>query len=569
MSFFCATIEGPVVLMVIILGVWIWNLFERLSETWNAKKQSDRLCKHGVRGGEMNDLCRQCSEEKRAEREQWECQKREKERLAAIRTTALELRSKEHRRLTEVRLHQRDYLLGISPDDFEVAVVRLFKKMGFDAEKSPPSNDRGRDAVLTKDGRTDLVQCKRYAVENLVGRPAMQQFLGTIQSEKADGGYFVTTSGYSKGAIEVAEAHGIHLIDGKKLCKMMLSHFGDAGAKTYRTMCVMCGEEVAFDLDSGETVKACSNGHPVNLDFDQHIFRMNLDGTAPMCPRCGNSVRVINGRRGKFFGCLGYPDCRFTAEYSPHSATAQSGGGGSEYREPEEPIYNKPIPPPATPTSPVKKHPAEDFLRETREERALQSARMPEMISMPSIGREKSQTPEPQPNESSRSIMESEIPADQPFLQTFEEAAADGDAQASEWLERCLYPSQASMLSLQATPQELESDSTPNESVPLQWTRKEMLSLCVESWLESDPPPELDQDVSLRFGSAEQFPKHPKGRDSQEWEIWLETILNRFPLDSEDVDRFREVRAEDPKDKHLLKEVATGLIASHLAPDPL
>jgi restriction system protein len=385
MIFFCASIEGPAVLIVIVLGVWIWNLLAKLFETWTAREQSDPMCKHGIRGGGTKDLCSQCSAEMRDERQRWELQKREKERLAAIRTAALELRSKEHRRLTEVRLHQRDYLLGITPEDFEVAVVRLFKQMGFDAEKTPLSNDRGRDAVLTKDGRTDLVQCKRYAVENIVGRPAIQQFLGTIQSERADGGYFVTTSDYSKGAIEVAEAHGIHLIDGKTLCKMMLRYFGDAGAKTYRTMCVMCGEEVAFDLDSCETVKACSNRHPVNLDFDQHIFRMNLDGTTPMCPRCGKSVRIIDGRRGKFFGCSGYPDCHFTAEYSPCSATAKSGGSGSKYHEPEEPVPSRPM-----------KHPAEDFLRATKDARATQSAKMPALISTPFIARKRSGTPKPQ-----------------------------------------------------------------------------------------------------------------------------------------------------------------------------
>jgi hypothetical protein len=32
------------------------------------------------------------------------------------------------------------------------------------------------------------------------------------------------------------------------------------------------------------------------------------------CPRCGKPLAVRNGKRGKFIGCTGYPDCRFTKD---------------------------------------------------------------------------------------------------------------------------------------------------------------------------------------------------------------------------------------------------------------
>jgi predicted RNA-binding Zn-ribbon protein involved in translation (DUF1610 family) len=31
-----------------------------------------------------------------------------------------------------------------------------------------------------------------------------------------------------------------------------------------------------------------------------------------ICPRCGKTLVLRNGRNGKFYGCAGYPDCRFT-----------------------------------------------------------------------------------------------------------------------------------------------------------------------------------------------------------------------------------------------------------------
>ena len=31
-----------------------------------------------------------------------------------------------------------------------------------------------------------------------------------------------------------------------------------------------------------------------------------------LCPRCGNVLRKRNGRFGAFWGCMGYPECRYT-----------------------------------------------------------------------------------------------------------------------------------------------------------------------------------------------------------------------------------------------------------------
>lgn len=33
-----------------------------------------------------------------------------------------------------------------------------------------------------------------------------------------------------------------------------------------------------------------------------------------VCPRCGNVLRKRNGKFGEFWGCAGYPDCRFTKD---------------------------------------------------------------------------------------------------------------------------------------------------------------------------------------------------------------------------------------------------------------
>lgn len=61
------------------------------------------------------------------------------------------------------------------------------------------------------------------------------------------------------------------------------------------------------------------------------------------------------------------------------------------------------------------------------------------------------------------SLLYQSIPADQPFLETFEEAASQGDAQVSEWLEKTLYPNQNSMLELTAMPREVVLGMEPKK----------------------------------------------------------------------------------------------------------
>lgn len=45
----------------------------------------------------------------------------------------------------------------------------------------------------------------------------------------------------------------------------------------------------------------------------------------PRCPRCDGILRVRSGRRGEFWGCENYPDCRFTRNLAT-LVVAKSGG---------------------------------------------------------------------------------------------------------------------------------------------------------------------------------------------------------------------------------------------------
>ncbi len=68
------------------------------------------------------------------------------------------------------------------------------------------------------------VQAKRW--EAVVGRPEIQKFAGALQGQRASKGVFITTSSYSREALEYASVIStkIILIDGAMLVSFMVDH---------------------------------------------------------------------------------------------------------------------------------------------------------------------------------------------------------------------------------------------------------------------------------------------------------------------------------------------------------
>src|SRR5947208_14711379 len=96
-----------------------------------------------------------------------------------------------------------------SPNFFENLVVNLLVKMGYggslqDAGQAVgKSGDGGIDGIIKEDrlGLDALyVQAKRW--EGVVGRPEIQKFAGALQGHRARKGVFMTTSSFSRDAID-------------------------------------------------------------------------------------------------------------------------------------------------------------------------------------------------------------------------------------------------------------------------------------------------------------------------------------------------------------------------------
>jgi restriction system protein len=146
-------------------------------------------------------------------------------------------------------------ILEQSPTFFERLIVDLLVAMGYGgshddaARQLGKSGDGGIDGVIDED-RLGLdriyVQAKRYAVGSSVGRPEVQGFVGSLVGGGASKGVFVTTSTFSKQAVDYARGlqQRVILIDGPQFTELMIE-FG-VGVRTSRTIEVKRADEDFF-----------------------------------------------------------------------------------------------------------------------------------------------------------------------------------------------------------------------------------------------------------------------------------------------------------------------------------
>lgn len=124
-------------------------------------------------------------------------------------------------------------LKSVSPSFFERIVVELLVKMGYggsiqDAGKAVgKSGDEGIDGVIKEDKLgldVIYIQAKRW--DGSVGRPELQKFVGALAGQGAKKGIFITTSYFSKDALEYSPRNETKmvLIDGMKLAQYMIDY---------------------------------------------------------------------------------------------------------------------------------------------------------------------------------------------------------------------------------------------------------------------------------------------------------------------------------------------------------
>lgn len=130
-----------------------------------------------------------------------------------------------------------DELLGqvkqASPAFFELLVVDVLVRMGYGGSRKDAgeaigqSGDEGIDGIIKED-RLGLdiiyIQAKRWS--STVGRPDVQRFAGALQGKRARKGVFITTSSFSREAVQFANSieTKVILVDGRQLAALMIDH---------------------------------------------------------------------------------------------------------------------------------------------------------------------------------------------------------------------------------------------------------------------------------------------------------------------------------------------------------
>jgi restriction system protein len=120
-----------------------------------------------------------------------------------------------------------------SPQFFERLVIDVLVKMGYGGSRKEAgqavgrTGDGGIDGIIKEDKLgLDIIYIQAKRWENTVGRPEIQKFAGALQGQRARKGIFITTSDFTKDALNYVKniESKIILIDGSRLAELMIEH---------------------------------------------------------------------------------------------------------------------------------------------------------------------------------------------------------------------------------------------------------------------------------------------------------------------------------------------------------
>ncbi|GHT40788.1 restriction endonuclease [Bacteroidia bacterium] len=129
---------------------------------------------------------------------------------------------------------------------FEDLVIDLMVKMGYGGSRNKAgesikrTSDEGIDGIINEDKLgLDVIylQAKMWKIDIAIGRPEIQKFVGALHGQRAKKGVFITTSSFSKNAIDYVKAidSKVILIDGETLTNLMIEYnVGTTAIHTYQ-----------------------------------------------------------------------------------------------------------------------------------------------------------------------------------------------------------------------------------------------------------------------------------------------------------------------------------------------
>jgi restriction endonuclease Mrr len=190
-------------LIVVIVVVLVWVraavIKKRKAEEEQKQREEERLRQLD----EQNARARQQKEARRKRLAQQEEARRREEQERAEQIEALLARDE-----------FRDSVHYMSGVEFENFMANVFDKKGYHVQITP-HQDQGVDLLLTIDDRQVAVQLKRYT--GPVGNAAIQAVVAGMFHYRAKEAWVITTSSFTKNAVELAKSNRVRLIDGREL----------------------------------------------------------------------------------------------------------------------------------------------------------------------------------------------------------------------------------------------------------------------------------------------------------------------------------------------------------------
>jgi hypothetical protein len=156
---------------------------------------------------------------------------------------------------------------------FEKLIELIYLHRGFSVKRLGGANpDGGVDLIVESPTEKFVVQCKHWRKWS-VGVRQIREFLGTLTDTKIQNGIFITLTGYSGDAKQLADKHGIQILNETDVIKML--------------------------EESG-------------LAYSKEISELFSD-SRKFCPKCEREMvlRTAHLTGNQFWGCSNYPRCKF------------------------------------------------------------------------------------------------------------------------------------------------------------------------------------------------------------------------------------------------------------------
>ncbi len=177
---------------------------------------------------------------------------------------AYEFNNRQQKLFIQKLLAAENAFTRLSSLGFENTVAEIFKAQGYIAKRTKASGDEGKDIILRKQQETIYVECKKYSIDNKVGRPDIQKLAGAMMGDGVTSGFFVTTSSFTKEAIAFADKANIILIDGTRFALLYKQCF-EVTDSPIQLMCSQCGSIITLKLPEDTRIKEfkCSCNHQI------------------------------------------------------------------------------------------------------------------------------------------------------------------------------------------------------------------------------------------------------------------------------------------------------------------